>query len=152
MPAAQRHRLIYTQRGVLLVAAAMAVAGGAFIPTLPSRLASLALGLLIGVGWLFQRRTRPVLVVDDAGYHVEQGSTVRFRVAWSEVKRVRLDETEAAMHLDCGDVSRNLLVPPARGWGYRWEDQTGLVRRVLAAVPERVERVERLDPEMKKSR
>ncbi len=148
----QRHRLIYTQRGVLLVAVAMAVAGGAFIPTLPSRLASLALGVLIGAAWLFQRYTRPVLVVDDAGYRVERGHAVRMRVAWSEVQRVRLDEAESAMHVDCGDARRNLLVPPVRGWGYRWEDQVGLVRRVLAAVPERVERVERLDPQMKKTR
>jgi|GEM_PF-7030313 len=142
----QRHQLVYTQRGLLLVAGIMAIGGGAFIPTLPSRLASLALGVLIGAAWLFQRRTRPILVLDDDGYRVEQGGVVRLRVAWTEVKQVRLDEAENAMHLDCGDKSRNLLVPPSRGWGYRWQDQAALVQRVLAAIPDRVVSVERLDP------
>jgi hypothetical protein len=62
------------------------------------------------------------------------------------VQAVRVERREHALYVDCGDPGRNLLVPPARGFGFRFAEQEALCARVLAAVPaERVHEVERLE-------
>lgn len=111
--------------------------------------ARLAAGVFLAIAaliWLLQRRLRLWLVLDDDGYAVEQRGRQKLRVHWSEVRQVRIDRREHALYVDCGDKARNLLVPPRRGFGFRFADAPALCARVLVAVPaERVVEVERID-------
>lgn len=142
----ERFALVHTQRGVLLVAAAFAVVGGAFIPSVAARLASLVLGLLVIAAFLFQRRLSPEVRVGPDGYRVIVGGRERFRVAWSEVVSVRAERGEPTVYVETGNGARNLFVPP-RGYGFRFERPEALCRRILAAVGEsKTEWVERIDP------
>jgi hypothetical protein len=141
-----RHPLVMTQRWVLLIALVVAVACAAGATSQLARAGAIAIALAIAAAALWQQRTRPVLVLDDDGYAIEQRGRETLRVAWREVKRVRADEGELALYVDVGEPGRNLLVPPARGYGFRFAGAAALFARVLASVPaERVERVERLD-------
>jgi hypothetical protein len=99
-----------------------------------------ALGLV-----LWEARRRPSVRIDAAGYAVISGGREKLRVAWTEVIRVRADPAEHALYVDCGDPARNLLVPPERGFGFRFAEAEELYRRVVEAVPDRVEQVARLD-------
>lgn len=102
--------------------------------------------VLLGVGGIVQWMMRPVLRLDDEGYAIEQRGRDKLRVRWSEVVRVRVDRSESAVYVDCGDKARNLFVPPRRGYGFRFADAERVCARVLAAVPaERVVDVERFD-------
>lgn len=139
-------RLVHTQRGVLVVAGLFAVVGGAFIPSLAARLASLVLGLLVIAAFLYQRRLAPEVRVGPDGYRVIVAGRERFRVAWADVVRVRAERGEPTVYVETGDPGRNLFVPP-RGYGFRFENADELCRRVLAAVGEsRTEFVDRIDP------
>ena len=90
--------------------------------------------LLLGIALLLRRR-RPTLELDPEGYQVVVAGQRRFRVAWSEVKRVRVDRAEGALYVDCGDPARNLLLPPTRGYPFTFQDREVLFARVLASVP-----------------
>ncbi len=94
---------------------------------------------------LWQRRARPAVRVDDQGYAVLEHGREKLRVAWSEVKRVRAEAAEFACYVDCGDPKRNLLVPPERGWGFRFERSRELYTRIIDAVTDRVELVQKLE-------
>ena len=141
-----RHPLIVGTRWLLPAAIAMAVAAAAAAHAMPARIMAGVFALIGVVAWRWQERLRPTLVLDDAGYAIEQRGEQKLRVAWSEVQKVRLDRRESALYLDCGDKARNLFVPPRRGYGFRFADAETVCARVLAAVPaERVVEVERLD-------
>jgi hypothetical protein len=90
-------------------------------------------------------RARAAVVLDETGYTVEEHGREKLRVAWSEVVRVRADAEEKAAYVDCGDRARNLLIPPRRGYGFRFERSDALYARVLEAVPDKVVLVPRLD-------
>ena len=141
-----RHPLVVGTRWLLPIAIVLAIAAAFAAHALPARLIAGFFALLGVVAWLWQERHRPTLVLDDAGYAIEQEGKEKLRVAWSEVQKVRLDRRENAVYLDCGDKARNLFVPPSRGYGFRFADAATVCARVVAAVPaERVVEVERID-------
>ncbi len=144
--AASRHPLIVGTRWLLPVAIVMAVLGAAVAHATAARIGAAFFALLGAMAWWWQERHRPTLLLDDAGYAIEQMGREKLRVAWSEVQRVRVDRSESAVYLDCGDKARNLFVPPRRGYGFRFAGAEAVCARVLAAVPaERVVEVERID-------
>lgn len=141
-----RHPLIVGTRWLLPIAIVMALAAAAAAHALPARIVAGFFALLGAVAWMWQERHRPTLVLDDAGYAIEQNGAEKLRVAWSEVQKVRIDRKESAVYVDCGDKGRNLFVPPRRGYGFRFAGAEAVCARVLAAVPaDRVVEVERID-------
>lgn len=140
-----RFTLLPTTRYVSWVAVATGALLAALAPSLGWRVlcGAVALALLL-LTWALGRR-RPVLIVDAAGYRVEVAGRERLRVAWTEVRRVLCDRSEAALYLDCGDGKRNLLVPPAAGFAFTFSDRERLAQRILLLVGDKVEYVERLD-------
>ena len=142
MPA-RAYALRYTQRGVLWLACAMAL-GGFFLPSWPARIASGALGLAVLAALWWQRRTRPVLTVDDDGLRVTVGGRPRVELRWAEVLAVRADAAEKALYVDAGTAARSILIPPARGYGYVWEQREQLYDDIVAHAGERLKLVERL--------
>lgn len=149
---AQRFPLVFTQRRVLPIAVVVALGGAALAPSLWLRVACVAFALFaVAVGWM-QHRARPALVLDESGYAVEEHGREKLRVAWSEVVRVRADVAEHALYVDCGDAARNLLVPPRRGYGFRFERADELFACIVEAVGrDKVETVARLDAPPPKS-
>jgi hypothetical protein len=153
MAAPGRHPLVATTGWLLPVAVAVALLGAATAHALTGRLVAGWFALLGIAAWIWQRRQRPVLLVDDDGWAIERHGREALRVRWAEVKEARVDRPEHAVYLDCGDPGRNLLVPPRRGFGFRFDDQQALFARVLAALPaERVREVERLDRDLGRDR
>jgi hypothetical protein len=144
--AAERFELSFPQRRILPVSLVIAFAGAALADATWLRLFCGGFGLLTLGLWLVLRRAQPSVVVDESGYAVEEFGREKLRVAWSDVIKVKADPSEHALYVDCGDPAKNLLVPPARGWGFRFPRAPELYARVLAAVPDKVELVERLDP------
>jgi hypothetical protein len=143
--AAERFPLVFTQRRVLPLAVAVALGGAWLAEATWARILCVGLALAaLAAAWL-QSRTRPTLVLDEDGYAVEERGREKLRVPWSEVQRVRADPSEHALYVDCGDPARNLLVPPRRGFGFRFARAEAIYAYVLARVPERVEVVARLD-------
>ena len=136
-----------TQARLMPLAILFAIAGAIFAPSLALKLVSVGFVVAGAAVAVFQRRAQFVLAVDGTGYAVVQGGQEKLRVAWSEVVKVRADASEKACYVDCGDPARNLLVPPARGYGFRFKRSDVLYARILDAVPaDRIELVPRLDP------
>lgn len=100
---------------------------------------------LIALAWLAGTLRRAVLVLGDEGYRVEEGGRERLRVRFDEVRRARAVPAEHAMYVDTGDPRRNLLLPPRRGYGFRFEGQGDLYVRLARALADRLEIVERLE-------
>jgi hypothetical protein len=141
-----RHPLLVGSRWLVVPALAFALVGAIYMPSLVGRIAGLVVFVLVGVGAWAMRLSRLVLRLDDDGWAIEQRGRERVRVKWSDVQRVRIDKRESALYVDCGDKARNLLVPPRRGYGFRFADAPTICARVLATVPaERVVEVERID-------
>jgi hypothetical protein len=141
----QRYRLIFTQRRVLPVAVLVALAGAAVTEAWWARGACVAVAVLAIVAAWLQSRSRPTLVIDDGGYAVEEYGKEKLRVSWGEVHKVRADGAEHALFVDVGDPQRNLLVPPRRGYGFRFERADELYQRILSLVPaDKVESVAKL--------
>jgi len=137
-------RLQYPQEKLLGVAIAFA-ALLAFFGHGMLRISAEAVASMGGLAWLLIRTSRPTLLVDENGYAVEKSGRESLRVAWGEVRRVRADAAEEALYVDAGDPARNLLVPPRRGFGFRFENSERLFRLVLQNIPrEKIEQVERL--------
>ena len=144
--AVSRHPLLVGTRWLLPVAIGLALVGAFAAHTSTARIIAAAFAALGVLAWWWQERHRPTLVIDDAGWAIEQQGKEKLRVAWSEVQRVRVDRRESALYVETGDKARNLLVPPRRGYGFRFADAATACARVLAAVPAAsVEEVERLD-------
>jgi hypothetical protein len=138
--------LVVGTRWLLPLAIALALAGAAVARAMPARVLAGVFAVLGVLAWLWQERHRPTLVLDERGYAIEQLGQEKLRVGWSEVERVRLDRKESALYVDCGDRARNLFVPPARGYGFRFAKADAICAHVIAAVPpERVVEVERID-------
>ena len=144
--ATSRHPLLVGTRWLLPIAIVLALAAAAAAHGVRTRVIAACFALLGVIAWWWQERHRPTLVLDDAGYAIEQQGKEKLRVAWSEVQTVRFDRGEDAVYVDCGDKARNLFVPPRRGYGFRFADAAAVCARVIAAVPAaRVVEVERID-------
>ncbi len=143
---AERYPLVFTQRRVLPLAVVVALGGALLAEAWWARAVCVAVALLaVAAAWL-QGRARPALLLDEQGYSVEEYGKEKLRVPWSEVQKVRADGAEYALFVDVGDPSRNLLVPPRRGYGFRFDHAEQLFRRVLSMVPaDKVEAVAQLD-------
>jgi hypothetical protein len=141
----ERYRLIFTQRRVLPLAVAIAIVGAVVATALWARIACVAVACLAVLAAWLQGRARPALVIDDEGYAVEEHGREKLRVRWSEVVKVRADGGEKALYVDVGDPARNLLVPPRRGYGFRFERADELYQHILQRVPaDKVEAVGKL--------
>ena len=57
-------------------------------------------------------------------------------MAWSDVIKVKADPSEHAAYVDCGDPAKNLLVPPVRGWGFRFRRAPELYARIVKEQPD----------------
>ncbi|HEY2745785.1 MAG TPA: hypothetical protein VGL86_14215 [Polyangia bacterium] len=144
--AVSRHPLVVGTRWLLPVAIGLALVGAAVAHQTMARVIAGVFAVLGVAAWLWQERHRPTLVLDDTGWAIEQQGREKLRVAWSEVRAVRIDRRESAIYVDTGDKARNLFVPPRRGYGFRFARAEAACARVLAAVPaDRVTEVERID-------
>lgn len=144
-PKADRFPILFTQWGLIPVAVVLLAGWAIFSDRLGLRIAAGVLALVTIVVGSVLFALRPWLVVDDEGYAVWERGREKLRVAWREVVAVRADADEHACYVDCGDPTRNLLVPPRRGFGFRFERQEALYARVLAAVdPACIEHVNQL--------
>jgi len=140
-----RFRFLYGQQRALPIAGALLLAGAVFGQATWFRIASAVLAATVVVALVVLRRAGAELILDDDGYALREFGREKVRVPWAEVQKVRYDAAEQAMYLDCGDPSRNLLIPPSRGYGYRFERPAELcdeVRKRVAA--EKIEPVEKL--------
>ncbi len=132
MPQA-KYRLIFTQRRVLPLAVLVALGGAVVDPG--------AVGARgVRSPSLCWRWWRPGCrdahgrrwCSTTEGYAVEEHGREKLRVPWREVVKVRADGAEQALYIDVGDPSRNLLVPPRRGYGFRFDRADELFQHVLA--------------------
>jgi len=105
-------------------------------------LAAVVLGLL----YLVSPAWRTEVVVDDEALEVQNRGDRRFRLPWSEVRRVVLARARGTAFVDGGTPDRSLLLP-GRGARapYRIAGQAQLLEAILAHVAaDRVTEVERL--------
>ena len=144
--AASRHPILFTQWGLVPVAIVLLSGWAVFASNPIVQIVSAAIALVTAIIAAVLWRARPSLLLDERGYAVWEGGREKLRVGWDEVKRVRCDQAEHACYVDCGEPARNLLVPPRRGYGFRFERQAELYAQVIAAVgADRLEMVKKLD-------
>ncbi len=146
----RRFRFRPRYRGVALTSIGVGgsltiVAGALGFLALP--LATGAVGIVLGAGYLLSPAWRLGVTVDDEGFEVGTRTQRRFRVAWSEVTRVVAAPTSHTCFVDGGAPDRSLLVPgdgaPAP---YDIEDRVGLFELILRSVaPEKILTVESLE-------
>ena len=128
--------------GGVLGAIALISLGAALLP-----LATGAIGVVLGGGYLLSPSWKLAVVVDDDGLEVKSPTKSRFRLAWADVKKVVASPTTHTCFVDGGAPERSLLVPgdgaPAP---YDLEDKQALFEAILSHVtPDKVETVETLN-------
>ncbi|HEY1815618.1 MAG TPA: hypothetical protein VGG74_24890 [Kofleriaceae bacterium] len=128
--------------GGTLAAISLALLGAALLP-----LATGAVGVALGCGYMLSPSWKMVVVVDDDGLEVRSPKGTKFRVAWSDIARVVSSPSTSTCFVDGGAPEKSLLVPgdgaPAP---YDLENRPALCAAILAHVPaERVETVSSLD-------
>ena len=133
--------------GTLGVVSAVAL-GAAMVP-----LATGAIGVVLGAGYLLSPSWKLEVVVDDDAITVRSPKRTRFRLAWSDIKRVVASPTTHTCFVDGGSPDKSLLVPgdgaPAP---YDIENKPELFEAILARVAaDRVETVETLEAKRTKS-
>jgi hypothetical protein len=125
----------------LCVVSAVAL-GAALVP-----LATGAIGVALGAGYLLSPSWKLEVVVDADALTVRTPKKTRFRLPWGNVKRVVASPTTHTCFVDGGSPDQSLLVPgdgaPAP---YDIENKPELFAAILAAVAaEKVETVETLE-------
>jgi hypothetical protein len=128
--------------GGVLGAIALVSLGAALLP-----LATGAIGMVLGAGYLLSPSWKLAVVIDDDALEVRSPSKSRFRLPWSEVKKVVASPTTHTCFVDGGAPERSLLVPgdgaPAP---YDLDDKQALYEAILSHVtPDKVETVETLN-------
>src|SRR5207302_3837828 len=141
----RRFPLLATTRWMAPVSFAIALFGAIFATGKPPRIGYAVVAAIVGALWLIARLRRPVLLVDNDGYRVEVRGRVKLRVRFDEIERARAVPAEQSMYLDCGDGDRNLLLPPKRGFGFRFAEQADLYVLLAKRLGDRVEIAERLE-------
>jgi hypothetical protein len=116
--------------------------GAALVP-----LATGAIGVALGAGYLLSPSWKLEVVVDADALTVRTPKKTRFRLPWGNVKRVVASPTTHTCFVDGGSPDQSLLVPgdgaPAP---YDIENKPELFAAILAAVAaEKVETVETLE-------
>lgn len=122
-------------------------AAGAAIGFAAVPLAAGALGIACGIAYLASPAWKLSIVADDDGLEVRDHKGPRFRLAWSEIKRVVASPSTKTCFVDGGSPERSILVPgvgaPAP---YAIEHREALFDTILARVAaDRIERVETLE-------
>jgi hypothetical protein len=128
--------------GGALGAIAIVSLGAALLP-----LATGAIGMVLGAGYLLSPSWKLAVVIDDDGLEVRSPAKSRFRLPWSDVKKVVASPTTHTCFVDGGTPERSLLVPgdgaPAP---YDLEDKQALYDAIISRVtPDKVETVESLN-------
>jgi hypothetical protein len=143
---ADRFQLLLPSRRLVPIAILFVLGAAVLVDQLWMRVGCGVFAVLGAAVIVWQRRAHPEVLVDEQGYAVCEYGREKLRVAWSEVKRVRADRAEHAVYVDCGEPARNLLVPPRRGFGFRFARAAELYAKILDRVPaEKIEMVARLD-------
>jgi hypothetical protein len=127
--------------GTLGIVSAVAL-GAAMVP-----LATGAIGVVLGAGYLLSPSWKLEVVVDDEALTVRTAKVTKFRVAWGDIKRVVASPTTNTCFVDGGSPDKSLLVPgdgaPAP---YDIENKPELFAAILAAVSaDKVQTVETLE-------
>jgi hypothetical protein len=128
--------------GGALGAIALVSLGAALLP-----LATGAIGMVLGAGYLLSPSWKLAVVIDDDALEVRSPTKSRFRLPWGDVKKVVASPTTHTCFVDGGAPERSLLVPgdgaPAP---YDLEDKQALFAAILSHVtPDKVETVETLN-------
>lgn len=150
MHAMARHRFKPRYRGVAYasigvggsLAIVSAVAGFVALPLITG-----VVGVALGAAYFASPTWKLAVTTDDTGLEVGSPSRRRFRLAWTDIKKVIASPSTSSCFVDGGEPARSLLVPgvgaPAP---YDLEDRPTLVAEILKHVPaDRVETVERLE-------
>lgn len=124
------------------LAVVASIAGFVMLP-----LATGIAGIVLGTAYFASPTWKLAVTTDDDGLEVGSPSRRRFRIAWTEVKKVIASPSTHSCFVDGGEPARSLLVPgvgaPAP---YDLEDRPGLFAAIVAHVPaDRVETVELLE-------
>lgn len=128
--------------GGTLGAVSLAALGAALLP-----LATGAAGVVIGSAYLLSPAWKLEVIVDDDALEVRSPRASKFRLPWTDVKRVVASQTTHTCFVDGGAPETSLLVPgdgaPAP---YDIEDKPALYAAIMARVPrDRVKEVPSLD-------
>ena len=128
--------------GGALGAIAIVSLGAALLP-----LATGAIGVVLGAGYLLSPSWKLAVVIDDDALEVRSPRQSRFRLPWGDVKKVVASPTTHTCFVDGGTPERSLLVPgdgaPAP---YDLDDKQALFAAILSHVtPDKVETVESLN-------
>jgi len=128
--------------GGALGAIALVSLGAALLP-----LATGAIGVVLGTGYLLSPSWKLAVVIDDEALEVRSPTKSRFRLPWSEVVKVVASPTTHTCFVDGGTPERSLLVPgdgaPAP---YDIDNKPALFAAIVAHVsPDKVETVETLN-------
>ena len=106
--------------------------GAALLP-----LATGGAGIALGAAYLLSPTWKLEVVIDDDALEVRSARTSKFRLPWSDVKRVVAAQASHTMFVDGGVPEKSLLVPgdgaPAP---YDLEDKPALFAAILAHVPD----------------
>ena len=127
--------------GGTLGVVAIASLGAAILPV-----ATAAMGIVLGAGYLMSPSWKLEVVTDDDALEVRSPKASKFRLPWSEVVKVVSSPTTHTCFVDGGEPARSLLVPgdgaPAP---YDLVDKQALCEEILRHVtPDKVETVENL--------
>jgi hypothetical protein len=128
--------------GGALGAIALVSLGAALLP-----LATGAIGMVLGAGYLLSPSWKLAVVIDDDALEVRSAAKSRFRLPWGDVKKVVASPTTHTCFVDGGTPERSLLVPgdgaPAP---YDLDDKQALYDAIISRVtPDKVETVETLN-------
>lgn len=145
-----RHRFKPRYRGVAY--ASIGVGGSVAVVALIAGVVMMPLvtglaGVALGAAYFASPTWKLAVTTDDTGLEVGTPSRRRFRLAWTDVKKVIASPSTHSCFVDGGEPAKSLLVPgvgaPAP---YDLEDRPALVAAILAHVPaDRVETVELLE-------
>lgn len=106
--------------------------GAALLP-----LATGGAGIALGAAYLLSPTWKLEVVIDDDALEVRSARASKFRLPWSDVKRVVAAQASHTMFVDGGAPEKSLLVPgdgaPAP---YDLEDKPALFAAILAHVPD----------------
>ncbi len=143
------HRFKPRYRGVAL--ASIGVGGSVAVISVIAGVITLPLitgvmGVALGAAYFASPTWKLAVTTDDEGLAVGSPTRTRFRLAWSDIKKVIASPKTNSCFVDGGEPAKSLLVPgvgaPA---SYDLEDRPALVAAILAHVPaDRVETVELL--------
>ena len=127
--------------GGTLGVVAIASLGAAILPV-----ATAAMGIVLGAGYLMSPSWKLEVVTDDDALEVRSPKASKFRLLWTDVVKVVSSPTTHTCFVDGGEPARSLLVPgdgaPAP---YDLADKQALCDEILSHVnPDKVETVENL--------